>query len=172
MTEDKYIPSRFKQANVERFKPIMDQVVAGLPEIRFSHDALGLNHNTAMNRVRDAMSSVIKGIAYFNDFPVNVLSENWPLYNVGYDQLTREVVLKQVHAKVVELPRNIVEITLRSEEPDFEEALEHLRVLFMMGLLRGKITVLGPMDDQLIHHLVSYPNIYYKQVGPNEHIIL
>lgn len=175
MTEQ-YIPSRFRERNVNRFRNILREVVAGTPEIRFKNSEIGLNPTTAIARVSDAMRAVINGIVFYEDVDADKLREKRPLYRIYYDQLTSEVIVTQRRLPLTEggvatTFVDIVDVTLRMEETTFPEDIHAFAVLFGHYRLRGRVTILGMLSEAIKQDLASTHGVMFTQTAPNETIM-
>jgi hypothetical protein len=169
---DDYIPPRFKSTNVDRFAPVLRKVLEGKQEIRFKNIEIGLNANTAICRVRDAALAVMRGFQFYPDIDADKLRDAWPLYKVDYDNFTREVtIVRHKSSQTVSNVEAIIELTIRVEEPEFEDYITHLAWLYGHNKFRGFVTILGMLNEDLKQRLAGEHNVYFRQLKPNEHIM-
>lgn len=166
-----FVPSRFKQANVDRFVRVLQDVANGVPTIRFNHDKLGLNANTAISRVRDAVLAVTRGITPLPEVDADKLRENWPLYKVEYDNITLEVVVRRSKEHSIAVEGNFFDATLRVEESTFEVDLKAFATLYGHYRMKGRLTIIGLLDDSIKQDLIKNYNVFLEQVAANEHIL-
>jgi hypothetical protein len=170
-----YLPSRFKSSNVDRFVPVLKAVVEGRPEIRFKHDDLHINATTALARVRDAALAIIRGLAFHPEVDADKLRDVWWLYKVNYDAISREIVIGLKHKDHSAPSQNILDAEIRVDVEDLEEFLTDLAAfarLYGRHRIRGRLTILGMLDDNLKRDFEQKYNVTFNQISPNEHIML
>lgn len=164
------VPSRFRKFNVDRFAPILRQVVEGQTVVKFKPSKYSLNANTAMCRVRDAALAIIRGIAFHEDVDADKLKEVWHLYKVQYDPLTGEIKVYQYQAP--DLPSgNFLDATITVGEVTFLADLKAFATLYGHYRIRGRLTIKGMFDQSLKDQLTRDYNVFISQTAPNEHIL-
>lgn len=172
-TNDQNLPPRFRASNVDRFVPVLKKVLEGRPNIRFKNSEIGLNWFTATSRFRDAARAVIYGHQFYPDVDADKLRDVWPLYKVDYDHNSKEVVVvRHKSNQTVTNIDTVLELIVRTEEPEFEEYITHLAWLYGHNKFRGFVTILGMLDETLIQRLMTEYNVFIRQGDcSNEHIM-
>lgn len=168
---EEYVPSRFRRSNVDRFVPILKRMLNGDKVIRFKHDTIGLNANTAKARVGDAVLAVSRGIQFYEDIDADKLREAWTNYKLDYNQISREILVIRFRETPTAFAANIADVTVFVQIPDFDQILTALARLYGTSILVGRVTIVGMLDDQLRQTLELKFNVSFQQIKPNEHIM-
>ena len=171
------LPSIHRAANVDRFIPAIVKLIANHPNSRIMMklDALGLDYNTAISRCTAAMKSLIVGDTSNDTVDVATLREIRHLYKVVSNSEERAIcIVPKVgdgNSSTTDVS-NFLKGELRVQQPNFEQLLFAIALLFSQGFAVGEITILGILDDGIKRRIETEFNRPLIQQKFNESIML
>jgi len=173
------LPSRFRRENTDRFAPYIQAVVRGHAEVGMAVVKVPMvafpkisKPRSLTDRIRDTVLAITRGIQFYPEIDADFLKKVWPFYVVEFDTAEGCAVIKPEKEFKVLFQDNVVEVNLRTGDPNFEERLAAFATLFSSYDLKGKVTILGMFDDELKQKFRErFPTRLFERDKNNEHFM-
>jgi hypothetical protein len=175
------LASIYRAPNVDRWILAWSQVIENHrryndANVAINNFKMGLNYSTAISRCGAAAHALITRVVANELIDVAELTRIRPLYKIVSDpayNCIRIVRKFKGDEQTANQPiDNYVKYTLRVESEGFLEDLTALARCFSRLIVRGEVTILGMLNEDLKQKLSTEFNREVLQIEPNEHVML
>jgi len=175
------LASIYRAPNVDRWILAWSKVIESHnryddANVSIDNFKMGMSFNTAVSRCGAAAHALITGVVSNKLIDVAELTRIRPLYKIVSDPIAnciRIVRKTKSDDQTSSLPIvNFVKCKLRLGDEGSLEDLLALARCFSRSLVRGEVTILGMLDEDLKQKLTTEFKRELLQVAPNEHVML
>lgn len=161
-----------RQTSVQRFIPILQQLLTSPSGVTFDPSTLKIACETAVSRLRDAVNSIFLGHTVFPELDVTALRAVWPTFYVKHDG-KHVYVLPRAGKHPMSQPLAVSlgdkqatpAVELNSDDQHFSKCLDASALLIGFRVLTGTVHIRGKVSKEMQQTLTGLYDVGWKVDG-------